>query len=174
VSARAAAARTTPDSLKKANIATVTTTAFVGIGSNLGDREAHLSRAIELLSAEDAIEVTGVSQIRETEPVGPVEQGPFLNAAVQVETELAPRELLDRLLDIERRMGRVRRERFGPRTIDLDLLLYGDEVVDEPGLTVPHPRLPERRFALEPLSDLDPSLTIPGSGPISALLAELQ
>jgi 2-amino-4-hydroxy-6-hydroxymethyldihydropteridine diphosphokinase len=152
----------------------VTKTAFVGIGSNLGDREAHLSRALELLSAEDAIEVSGVSQIRETEPVGPVEQGPFLNAAVQVETELAPRELLDRLLDIEGRMGRVRRERFGPRTIDLDLLLYGDEVVDEPGLTVPHPRLKERRFALEPLSDLDPSLTIPGAGPISALLAELQ
>jgi 2-amino-4-hydroxy-6-hydroxymethyldihydropteridine diphosphokinase len=156
------------------NITAVTTTAFVGIGSNLGDREAHLSRAIELLSAEDAIEVSGVSQIRETEPVGPVEQGPFLNAAVQVETELAPRELLDRLLDIERRMGRVRGERFGPRTIDLDLLLCGDEVVEEPGLTVPHPRLKERRFALEPLSDLDPGLTIPGAGPISAVLAELQ
>jgi 2-amino-4-hydroxy-6-hydroxymethyldihydropteridine diphosphokinase len=153
---------------------TVTTTAFVGIGSNLGDREAQLSRAVELLSAEDGIEVSGVSQIRETEPVGPVEQGPFLNAAVQVATELAPRELLDRLLGIEQRMGRVRRERYGPRTIDLDLLLYGDEVVDEPGLIVPHPRLKERRFALEPLSDLDPSLTIPGSGPISALLAELQ
>ena len=153
---------------------TVTTTAFVGIGSNLGDREAHLSRAIELLSAEAGIEVSGVSQIRETEPVGPVEQGPFLNGAVQVATELAPRELLDRLLGIERQMGRVRRERYGPRTIDLDLLLYGDEVVDEPGLIVPHPRLKERRFALEPLSELDPSLTIPGSGPISALLAELQ
>jgi 2-amino-4-hydroxy-6-hydroxymethyldihydropteridine diphosphokinase len=174
VSARATEARTTPNRLKEANITALTTTAFVGIGSNLGDREAHLSRAIELLSAEDAIEVSGVSQIRETEPVGPVEQGPFLNAAVQVETELAPRELLDRLLDIERRMGRVRRERFGPRTIDLDLLLYGDEVVEEPGLTVPHPRLKERRFALEPLSDLDPGLTIPGAGPISAVLAELQ
>jgi len=174
VSARAREARTTPNRLREANIAAVTTTAFVGIGSNLGDREAHLSRAIELLSAEDAIEVSGVSQIRETEPVGPVEQGPFLNAAVQVETELAPRELLDRLLDIEQRMGRVRRERFGPRTIDLDLLLYGNEVVDEPGLTVPHPRLSERRFALEPLADLDPSLTIPGAGPISALLAELE
>ena len=152
----------------------MTTTAFVGIGSNLGDREAHLSRAIELLSAEDGIEVSGVSRIRETAPVGPVEQGPFLNGAVRVETRLAPRELLDRLLDVEQRLGRVRRERFGPRTIDLDLLLYGDEVVDEPGLTVPHPRLTERRFALEPLSDLDPGLTIPGAGPISALLAELQ
>jgi len=158
----------------EANMTTVTTTAFVGIGSNLGDREAQLTRAVELLSAEDDIEVSAVSQIRETEPVGPVEQGPFLNGAVRLETGLGPRALLDRLLDIEQRLGRVRRERFGPRTIDLDLLLYGDVVVDEPGLTVPHPRLTERRFALEPLSDLDPGLTIPGSGPISALLAELQ
>jgi 2-amino-4-hydroxy-6-hydroxymethyldihydropteridine diphosphokinase len=82
--------------------------------------------------------------------------------------------LLERLLGIEERMGRVRRERFGPRTIDLDLLVYGEETVDEPGLTVPHPRLHERRFALEPLAELDPGLTIPGSGPISALLAELE
>ncbi len=152
----------------------VSTTAFVGIGSNLGDREANLTRAIELLSAEDGIEVSGVSEIRETEPVGPVEQGPFLNGAVRIETDLAPRELLKRLLAIEERMGRVRRERFGPRTIDLDLLVYGDDVVDEPGLTVPHPRLHERRFALEPLADLAPGLTIPGLQPISALLAELE
>jgi 2-amino-4-hydroxy-6-hydroxymethyldihydropteridine diphosphokinase len=152
----------------------MSTTAFVGIGSNLGGREAHLRRAIELLSAEEGIEIAAVSEIRETDPVGPVEQGQFLNGAVRVETDLAPRELLARLLDIERRMGRVRRERFGPRTIDLDLLLYGNETVDEPGLTVPHPRLHERRFALEPLAELDPSLTIPGLGPISALLAELQ
>ena len=133
------------------------TTAFVGIGSNLGDREAHLRRAIELLSAEDGIKVTRVAEIRETDPVGPVEQGPFLNGAVRVETDLAPRELLSRLLDIEERMGRVRRERFGPRTIDLDLLVYGDQTVDEPGLSVPHPRLHERRFALEPLAELDPA-----------------
>jgi 2-amino-4-hydroxy-6-hydroxymethyldihydropteridine diphosphokinase len=152
----------------------MSTTAFVGIGSNLGDREAHLRRAIELLSAEEGIEIAAVSEIRETDPVGPVEQGQFLNGAVLVETDLAPRELLARLLDIERRMGRVRSERFGPRTIDLDLLLYGNEIVDEPGLTVPHPRLHERRFALEPLAELDPGLTIPGLGPISALLAELQ
>jgi 2-amino-4-hydroxy-6-hydroxymethyldihydropteridine diphosphokinase len=152
----------------------MSTTAFVGIGSNLGDREANLRRAIELLSAEEGIEIAAVSEIRETDPVGPVEQGQFLNGAVLVETDLAPRELLARLLDIERRMGRVRSERFGPRTIDLDLLLYGNEIVDEPGLTVPHPRLHERRFALEPLAELDPGLTIPGLGPISALLAELQ
>ena len=153
----------------------MTTTAFVGIGSNLGDRESHLSRAVELLSTADNIEVSAVSQIRETEPVGPVEQGPFLNAAVRVETELAPRELLDLLLEIEERMGRVRRERFGPRTIDLDLLLYGDEVVEGPGLTVPHPRLAERRFALEPLSELDPELSLPdGRGLRELLGAQLQ
>ena len=148
--------------------------AFVGIGSNLGDREGNLRQAVELLSAEDGIDVVAVSEIRETDPVGPVEQGPFLNGAVRIETHLAPRELLERLLAVEERLGRVRRERWGPRTIDLDLLLYGDDVVHEPGLTVPHPRLHERRFALEPLSDLAPSLEIPGKGPISALLAELE
>ena len=148
--------------------------AFVGIGSNLGDREAFLRKALELLADEPEIEVVAVSQLRETEPVGPVEQGRFLNGAVHIATSLAPRELLERLLAIEKRLGRVRGERFGPRTIDLDLLVYGDKIVDEPGLTVPHSRLPERRFALEPLVDLDPGLVIPGSGPISALLAGLE
>jgi len=152
----------------------VSKTAFVGIGSNLGDREDNLRLAVELLSAEDGVVVTAVSEIRETEPVGPVEQGPFLNGAVRIETDLGPRELLERLLAVEQRLGRVREERWGPRTIDLDLLLYGDEILDEPGLTVPHPRLHERRFALEPLVDLAPSLEIPGRGQISALLAELE
>jgi 2-amino-4-hydroxy-6-hydroxymethyldihydropteridine diphosphokinase len=148
--------------------------AFVGIGSNLGDREGHLRRAVELLAAEDAISVLASSQVRETEPVGPVAQGPFLNGAVQVETELAPRELLERLLAIEERLGRVRRERFGPRTIDQDLLVYEDAVVDEPGLTLPHPLLHERRFALEPLAELAPDLEIPGRGSVSALLSKLE
>ena len=149
-------------------------TAFVGIGSNLGDREGNLRRVVELLSAEDGIDVVAVSEIRETDPVGPVEQGQFLNGAVRIETDLGPRELLERLLTVEQRLGRVRGERWGPRTIDLDLLVYGNQVVDEPGLTVPHPRLHERRFALEPLADLAPGLEIPGKGPISALLAELE
>jgi 2-amino-4-hydroxy-6-hydroxymethyldihydropteridine diphosphokinase len=149
-------------------------TAFVGIGSNLGDRETNLRQALDLLAAEEGIEVVAVSRLRETEPVGPVEQGPFLNGAVQVTTELTPRTLLGRLLDIEQRLGRVRRERFGPRTIDLDLLVFDDEVVDEPGLTLPHPRLHERRFALEPLAELAPGLALPGRGPVSALLAELE
>ena len=149
------------------------TTAFVGIGSNLGDRETNLERALELLAAEDGIEIAAVSEIRETEPVGPVEQGLFLNGAARVETSLAPRALLACLLTVENRLGRVREERWGPRTIDLDLLLYGDEQIDEPGLSVPHPRLHERRFALEPLADLDPGLEIPGQGSVSALLAKL-
>lgn len=149
-------------------------TAFVGIGSNLGDRETHLRTALDLLAAEEGIEIVAVSRLRETEPVGPVEQGPFLNGAVQVSTDLPPRQLLERLLAVEQRLGRVRAERFGPRTIDLDLLVYGDEVLEEPGLTLPHPRLHERRFALEPLAELEPGLVVPGRGPVSALLSELE
>jgi 2-amino-4-hydroxy-6-hydroxymethyldihydropteridine diphosphokinase len=99
-----------------------------------------------------------------------------MNGVIGLETELSPRKLLERLLEIERRLGRVRGEgpRFGPRTIDLDLLLYGDEIADEPGLIVPHPRLHERRFALEPLAELDPYLEVPGLGPVQALLARLE
>ncbi|MGB2875021.1 MAG: 2-amino-4-hydroxy-6-hydroxymethyldihydropteridine diphosphokinase [Gaiellaceae bacterium] len=152
------------------------TTAFVGIGSNLGEPERQIAAALEQLAAEEGIEIAGVSTLRETEPVGYADQPRFLNGAVALETELPARELLDRLLAIERRLGRVRGEgpRFGPRTIDLDLLLYGAERIDEPGLAVPHPRLAERRFALEPLAELDPSLEIPGFGPVQGLLAGLQ
>jgi 2-amino-4-hydroxy-6-hydroxymethyldihydropteridine diphosphokinase len=130
---------------------------------------------LEQLGAEPGVEVVGVSSLRETEPVGYEHQPRFVNAAAALETALAARELLERLLAIERRLGRVRGEgpRFGPRTIDLDLLLYGDETIDEPGLTVPHPRLHERRFALEPLVELDPALEVPGRGPVQALLAGL-
>jgi 2-amino-4-hydroxy-6-hydroxymethyldihydropteridine diphosphokinase len=147
--------------------------AFVGIGSNLGEPERQIAEALELLRAEDGIEVVAVSSLQETEPVGYRNQPNFLNGAAALETELSPRELLTRLLEIERRLGRERGAgpRLGPRTIDLDLLLYGDETVDEPGLTVPHPRLAERRFALEPLAELDPSLEIPGHGSVRALLA---
>ena len=150
--------------------------AFVGIGSNLGDRERQIRSALELLAQEDGIDVLAVSTLRETEPVGYREQPDFLNGAAMVETDLAPRELLDRLLAIERRLGRERGEgpRFGPRTIDLDLLVYGTETVDEPGLQVPHPRLAERRFALEPLAELEPSLEIPNLGQVRDLLAGLQ
>jgi 2-amino-4-hydroxy-6-hydroxymethyldihydropteridine diphosphokinase len=125
------------------------TRAFVGLGSNLGDREGQILAAAEMLGA------TQLSSIRETEPWGYPDQPMFLNAVAEVDTALGPRELLDRLLEIERELGRTRSgPRYGPRTIDLDLLLYGDEVVGEPGLTVPHPRLHERAFVLEPLAEL--------------------
>jgi 2-amino-4-hydroxy-6-hydroxymethyldihydropteridine diphosphokinase len=149
--------------------------AFIGLGSNLGDREGRLRGAVELLREEPEIEVVGVSSMRETEPVGHLDQPHFLNAAVEVETALPASRLLDRLLAVERALGRHRvGPRFGPRTIDLDLLLYGDALIDEPSLTVPHPRLAERRFALEPLHELDPTLVVPGRGRVSELLAALQ
>ena len=116
-----------------------------------------------------------MSMLRETDPVGYEDQPRFLNGAVELRTTLTAAELLERLLAIERSLGRVRgaRPRFGPRVIDLDLLLHGDEILEEPGLQVPHPRLYERRFALEPLAELDPALEIPGRGPVQALLAGL-
>ena len=135
--------------------------------------ERQIAAALDLLRAEAGIDVVAVSSLRETEPVGYRDQPNFLNGAAALETELSPRELLERLLAIERQLGRERGAgpRFGPRIIDLDLLLYGDETVDEPGLTVPHPRLAERRFALEPLAELDPELEIPGQGAVRTLLA---
>jgi 2-amino-4-hydroxy-6-hydroxymethyldihydropteridine diphosphokinase len=151
------------------------TRSFVGLGANLGDPRGQIQSALELLAAEDGVELVAVSTLRETEPVGYEDQPAFLNAAAELRTSLSARELLGRLLAIERRLGRVRGEgpRFGPRTIDLDLLLHGDEIVAEPGVVVPHPRLHERRFALEPLAELDPALEIPGRGPVQALLSGL-
>src|SRR5918992_1962468 len=123
----------------------------IGLGANLGDREATVRAALERLDAEEGIEVLRVSSLRETDPVGYAEQPRFLNGVAELETELAPRKLLERLLSVERSLGRVREgPRYGPRTIDLDLLLYGDAVVDEPGLRIPHPRMTERRVAAEP------------------------
>jgi 2-amino-4-hydroxy-6-hydroxymethyldihydropteridine diphosphokinase len=147
------------------------TQAFVGLGSNLGDRERTLHDAVDALGSEDGIEIVAVSTLRETEPVGVGEQPLFLNGAVAVETTLTARELLDRLLEVEQGFGRVRVPgEHGPRTLDLDLLLYGDEVLDEPGLAVPHPRLHERRFVLEPLAELAPELVVPGRGDVESLL----
>ena len=148
--------------------------AFVGLGSNLGDRERTIGRAVELLAGTPGVDLVAVSHLRETEPWGPVEQPAYLNGAVELATELPPRALLDVLLAVEQALGRDRTgERWGPRTIDLDLLLYGEVEVDEPGLTVPHPRLHERRFALEPLAELAPDVVVPGRGSVSELLAAL-
>jgi 2-amino-4-hydroxy-6-hydroxymethyldihydropteridine diphosphokinase len=151
------------------------TRSFVGLGGNLEDPRAQIERALDLLAAEDGVEVIAVSTLRETDPVGYEDQPRFLNGAAELQTSLEARELLERLLAIERRLGRVRGAglRFGPRTIDIDLLLHGDQVIAEPGLLVPHPRLHERRFALEPLAELDPALEIPGRGSVQTLLAGL-
>lgn len=148
---------------------------YVGLGSNLGDRGVTLRRALDLLRGDEEVELVAVSSFRDTEPWGPVSQPRFLNAVAALETALAPRAVLERLLGIERSLGRSRSaQRFGPRTIDLDLLLYGDEIVDEPGLAVPHPRLHERRFVLEPLAELEPALVVPGRGTVASLLARLE
>jgi 2-amino-4-hydroxy-6-hydroxymethyldihydropteridine diphosphokinase len=145
------------------------TLAYVGLGSNLGDREALIRGAAEAIGA------ARLSTIRETEPWGLEEQPRYLNAVAELETSLAPRRLLDRLLDVERQLGRERAgPRWGPRTIDLDLLLYGEQVIDEPGLRVPHPYLLERLFVLEPLAELIPAQRIPGNGTVSDALAGLQ
>jgi 2-amino-4-hydroxy-6-hydroxymethyldihydropteridine diphosphokinase len=148
---------------------------YIGLGSNLGEREETIRRAMDLLAEGGDIEVEAVSTLRETDPVGYEDQPRFLNGAAALTTQLTPRELLDRLHEVEAALGRDRGgPRFGPRTIDLDLLLYGEERIDEPGLEIPHPRLAERRFVLEPLAELDETLEVPGKGPIRALLAGLQ
>jgi len=152
------------------------TIAYIGLGANLGKRDATIEEALRLLGEDDRTSVLGSTVPIETEPVGYEDQPRFLNAAAKLATTRSPRELLELLLSIERALGRVRGEgpRYGPRTIDLDLLVYGNETIDEPALVVPHPRLHERRFALEPLAELDPELVVPGRGSVSALLAELE
>jgi 2-amino-4-hydroxy-6-hydroxymethyldihydropteridine diphosphokinase len=145
------------------------TVAYVGLGSNLGDREALIRQAASLLGARR------LSTIIETEPWGYEDQPRFLNAVAELQTRLAAHELLEELLEVERTLGRERTgPRYGPRTVDLDLLLYGDETIEEPGLVVPHPRLAERRFVLEPLAELVPTRRIPGNGTVQQALAGLQ
>jgi 2-amino-4-hydroxy-6-hydroxymethyldihydropteridine diphosphokinase len=148
--------------------------AYIGLGSNLGDREALLREAVAALDARHDVAVVAVSRFRETDPVGYLDQPRFLNGAAALDTELGARELLELMLSIERSLGRTRGgPPQGPRRIDLDLLVYGDQVIAEAGLEVPHPRLHERRFALEPLAEIAPGLEIPDRGRVEALLAEL-
>jgi 2-amino-4-hydroxy-6-hydroxymethyldihydropteridine diphosphokinase len=152
------------------------TTAYIALGSNLGDRRATLGRALAALGEQGGLRVARVSPVYETRPVGgPAGQGPYLNAVAEVETELAPHSLLDVLLAVERDLGRVRDEPNGPRTIDLDLLLLGDLIHTDDRLTVPHPRLHERLFVLEPLAQLAPGLVHPALGRcVADLLAHIQ
>ena len=137
-------------------------TAFLGLGSNQGDRAALLAQAVSRLNGVPGIQVVAVSSLYATAPVGVEDQPEFLNAAAEIRTVLAPRELLAACLRTEAGLGRVRTERWGPRTIDLDVLLYGDRRLAEEGITLPHPRLPERAFVLAPLAEIAPGLVLEG------------
>jgi 2-amino-4-hydroxy-6-hydroxymethyldihydropteridine diphosphokinase len=141
------------------------TTVYLGVGSNLGDRRRNLEAALEALRAHPQITVSAVSAFLETEPVGgPPGQGRFLNAAAAIETDLSPAALLEELKRIERAIGRKPGPRWGPREIDLDILLYGDMILETVTLAIPHPRMRERRFVLEPLAEIAPDARDPVTG----------
>jgi 2-amino-4-hydroxy-6-hydroxymethyldihydropteridine diphosphokinase len=145
--------------------------AYIGIGSNLDNPESQVRAALDALAHLPRSTFQRASRLFRTAPWGKPDQPAFVNAAAAVSTQLSPRELLDALLAIERARGRERDgTRWGPRLIDLDILLYGDARIDETGLHVPHPHLAERAFALLPLADLDPDLEVPGQGRVGALL----
>jgi len=148
-------------------------TVYIGLGSNLGDRAENLRKARERIEAS-GVRIRRGSSLYETEPREMLDQPWFLNQAIEAETTLFPRQLLARLLRIEREMGRVRATPKGPRIIDLDILLFGNAVVHAAGLEIPHPRLSERRFVLEPLAELDPDLRPPrGRRTVREMLAEV-
>ena len=135
---------------------------IIALGSNLGDKTSNIDRAIELLTEPGDIRLVARSRNFATDPWGKLDQDWFVNACVAVKTKLAPRDLLHRCKDIERRMGRVATEKWGPRIIDLDLLIYRDSVLDEPDLVLPHPHIADRAFVLAPLMDIAPDLKIKG------------
>ncbi len=148
--------------------------AFIGAGANLGEPVRQIREARDALQKSPGVKLLGVSSLYRTQPVGPVEQPPFINAVFALECNVSPRELLALLLEIEQNMGRVRKERWGPRVIDLDLLFFGEEIIKEPGLEVPHPRLHERRFVLAPLAEIAPGFVHPViKKSVSELLAGL-
>ena len=134
---------------------------FLGLGSNIGDRVRSLKRAEKLISEIDGVIVVSSASLYETEPVGIVNQPSFINSALKIETTLHPAELLGRLKEIERKMGRVDAVRWGPRIIDIDILLFGNIVVNEKGLTIPHPEMTKRAFVLVPLSEIAPDVIHP-------------
>lgn len=141
------------------------TRAYLGLGSNLGDRLAHLQRAVEALAGTAGIQVVAVSSVYETAPVGGPAQDDFLNAVAAIDTELAPRDLLAAATTVEQLEERVREVRWGPRTLDVDILLYDDERIAEPDLEIPHPRMQQRAFVLAPLRDVAPDLVeLPAEG----------
>ena len=149
--------------------------AYVGLGSNLGDRRGLIREALRRLSRIDGVRVRKRSRIIETDPVGVTDQPRFLNAVAEVETVIEPAPLLRKMRRVERDLGRVRHARWGPRTIDLDLLMWGDRAMSTRSLTLPHPRMAERRFVLEPLAELCPGRRVPGTGrTVRTLLREVE
>ncbi|KWW98889.1 2-amino-4-hydroxy-6-hydroxymethyldihydropteridine diphosphokinase [Carbonactinospora thermoautotrophica] len=144
--------------------------AVLSLGSNLGERLDQLQAAVDALADAPGVRVVAVSPVYETEPVGGPGQPEYLNAVVVVETTLPPRLLLEHGQAIEEALRRVRTERWGPRTIDVDLVTYEDETSDDPELTLPHPRAHERAFVLAPWYDVDPAAVLPGHGPVARLL----
>jgi 2-amino-4-hydroxy-6-hydroxymethyldihydropteridine diphosphokinase len=150
------------------------TIAYVGLGSNLAEPRRQVEQALQMLSALPRTMLLARSKSYATEPWGHLDQPAFVNAVAVLDTQLSARELLDALLLIERNAGRERStERWGPRTLDLDILLYGDSHIDEPALHVPHPRLHERAFVLVPLAEIAPLLHIPGAGHLADLLSRI-
>lgn len=147
-------------------------TAYLGLGGNLGDRRQYLSAAVLALNSEAGLRVEKISSVYETLPVGVVDQPDFYNIVVQVSTTLAARELLACCLAIEKKLGRVRAERWGPRTIDLDVLWYEGATIHEPDLMLPHPRMKERAFVLVPLAEIAPTLLLEGM-PVEQLASRL-
>ena len=144
------------------------TSAYVALGSNLGDRLEQLRAAVRLLAETDGVDVVRSSRVFETEPVGPP-QPAYLNAVIEIRTTLDPRGLLEAAQVVERALGRVRVERWGPRTIDVDILTFDDRTVDEPDLEIPHPRMHERGFVLVPLGELDADPMLPGGRRLSEM-----
>lgn len=137
------------------------TKVYLGLGSNVGDREHQLKEALRLLDAQQSIKVTRVSSLYETAPVGYVEQPDFLNLCAEIETDLTPQAVLKNGLDIEQQLHRVRKERWGPRTLDIDILLYGNKIIEDQDLSIPHPRMAERAFVLIPLQEIAPEAINP-------------
>jgi len=153
---------------------TSTHLAYIGLGCNLGEREATLVSAVAALSKHPSMSHVKCSSVYATAPMGPQDQPDYLNAVAAIQTSLDAHELLQTLQDIELDHGRTRDgERWGPRTLDLDLLLYARQIINTSVLTVPHPGISQRSFVLVPLSELDPELCIPGHGPIAPLLEKI-
>ena len=170
---RAAATRPTASALAPATSHQPPVTAFVALGSNLDDPAAQIRSALRALAALPGTRLVRQSSLYRNPPEGGRDQPPYVNAVAQIETRASPRELLDRLLEIERSHGRVRESPNASRTLDLDVALYGNRVVNEPGLAIPHPRMTVRPFVMLPLAEITPDAVVPGKGRVADLAAKL-